>query len=331
MDSQASTPGEPEDASTLSFRIPPTSFGISFGLAGLAEVWGTSSKSIGTPKLIADILYILTALAWCTLLVLYFRQGSKRIVADMHDTVVAPFIQLIFLIGMLLGAALFSFSATAGQILTGISIGSAVLFGGWLTGQWILQGLDISQLHPGYFLPTVAGGFLSSATAAQVGWHTAAEALFGIGTVCWLLVGSVLLNRLFFLPMLPPPLIPSLALESAPPAVAGYAYFAITDGKTDMIAYGFFGYTALMILVQMRFITIYVKQKFSAAFWSFTFSYAAVITYAIEWLGAKRPDGYTIMTALALTLISSLIATIAVRSAIRIGQGSFFPKVHPVQ
>ncbi|MGQ4426721.1 TDT family transporter, partial [Streptomyces violaceoruber] len=140
-------------------------------------------------------------------------------------------------------------------------------------------------------------------------------------------VGSILLNRLFFLPMLPPPLIPSLALESAPPAVAGYAYFAITDGKTDMIAYGFLGYTVLMVLVQLRFLTIYAKQKFSAAFWSFTFSYAAVITYVIEWLGAKHPHGYTVMAVLALTLISTFIATIAVRSAIKIGQGTFFPKI----
>src|SRR3977135_1197891 len=53
---------------------------------------------------------------------------------------------------------------------------------------------------------------------------------FGIGIICWLLLGSILLNRLFFRPSLPAALVPTLAIEAAPPAVAGGAYYAITSG-----------------------------------------------------------------------------------------------------
>ena len=35
---------------------------------------------------------------------------------------------------------------------------ATVLHGGWVTGQWFVVDLDRSKLHPGYFLPTVAGG-----------------------------------------------------------------------------------------------------------------------------------------------------------------------------
>ena len=34
---------------------------------------------------------------------------------------------------------------------------TTILFGGWLTGQWIAADLDESKLHPGHYLPTVAG------------------------------------------------------------------------------------------------------------------------------------------------------------------------------
>jgi tellurite resistance protein len=320
----------PADTAVPEVRIPPNAFGICFGLAGLAEAWGTATETFGTPKAVANVLYVITAVVWIALLFAYCRQGIKRIAADFHDGVVAPFIQLICLVAILLGAALFDYAPTAGRVVVGISIGFALLFGAWLTGQWIVQDLDVNHFHPGYFLPTVAGGLLAAATAAEVGWTAVAETLFGIGVVCWVLVGSILLNRLFFLPRLPPPLIPTWALEIAPPAVGGFAYFAITHGRIDLVSYVFAGYTVLMALVQLRFIPVYASQKFSAAFWAFTFAYAAVIADAIEWLGVKRPPGYAALAGIALALISLLIVWIAVRSVIKLAQGTFFPKAPPV-
>jgi tellurite resistance protein len=85
-----------------------------------------------------------------------------------------------------------------------------------------------------------------------------------------------------------------------------------------------------MALVQLRFIPVYASQKFSAAFWAFTFAYAAVIADAIEWLGVKRPPGYAALAGIALALISLLIVWIAVRSVIKLAQGTFFPKAPPV-
>jgi tellurite resistance protein len=67
----------------------------------------------------------------------------------------------------------------------------------------------------------VAGGLAGADAAAKVHLHALAEASFGIGILCCLLFGSLLLNRLFFRPMLPPPLVPTLAIEFAPPVVAG--------------------------------------------------------------------------------------------------------------
>jgi hypothetical protein len=56
---------------------------------------------------------------------------------------------------------------------------------------------------PRYFLPTVAGGFIGSAAAAHAGFRSAGVAAFGIGLVCWLMLGSFLLNRLFLRGSLP--------------------------------------------------------------------------------------------------------------------------------
>jgi len=85
-------------------------------------------------------------------------------------------------------------------------------------------------------LPTVAGGLVGAFAAAQVHFHSVAEASFGIGVLCWALLGSLVLNRLFFRPRLAGALFPTMAIEVAPPAVAGIAYFAITGGATGPVA-----------------------------------------------------------------------------------------------
>ena len=48
-------------------------------------------------------------------------------------------------------------------------LGAAILLlGGWFTGTWMRGGVELDRLHPGYFLPTVAGGLVASAGAAEV-------------------------------------------------------------------------------------------------------------------------------------------------------------------
>jgi len=68
-------------------------------------------------------------------------------------------------------------------------------------------------VHPGYFLPTAAGGLIGASAAAQVHLHALAEASFGIGAICWLLFASTILNRLFTRPALPNALVPTMAIE----------------------------------------------------------------------------------------------------------------------
>ncbi|HWF55409.1 MAG TPA: hypothetical protein VG223_12300 [Solirubrobacteraceae bacterium] len=104
-----------------------------------------------------------------------------------------------------------------------------------LTGQWIAGRLDFAALHPGYFLPTAAGGFIGAQGAAEVGWPGPARALVGVGVLCWVLLGSLILARLVVGPALPAALSPTLAIEVAPPAVGGNAHLALSGGRFDTV------------------------------------------------------------------------------------------------
>jgi tellurite resistance protein len=58
---------------------------------------------------------------------------------------------------------------------------------------------------------------------------------------------ALVLNRLFFRQALPPALVPTLAIEVAPPVVGGLAWFAINGGKIDFVAAMLGGYAIAVL------------------------------------------------------------------------------------
>lgn len=208
-------------------------------------------------------------------------------------------------------------------MIVGVFAASTVLVGGLLTGQLIAADHDPDDAHPGYFLPTVAGAFVAAVTVAQVGFRSAAWAAFGIGVICWLMLGSLLLNRLYFRAQLPDALTPTLAIELAPPTVGGLAWLALGGSMTGTDILG--GYTVLMVLVQVRLIPKYARLRFEPSFWAFTFPYAATVSYALDWLNLKRPVGYRAYVVIVLALIAGFIGIVAVRSLILLARGQFLP------
>jgi tellurite resistance protein len=309
--------------------ITPNMFGIAYGLAGLATCWGYAAILKLAPTAVADALFIITAAVWLVLIVGYLSQvprgpGGWR--AELADPVMGPFVSLIPIVGMLLAIGLMPHSLAAGRWLFGIFAAATTLLAGWMTGQWIAGDLDLDKLHSGYVLPAVAGGLIASIGAAHAGWTGLAHAFMGLGVVSWLLIGSVILARLLLRPPLPRPLTPTLAIEIAPPALAGLAYLAITQGKVDTIALALGGFTALAAIVQLRLIPVYRRLAFTPAFWSFAFPYAAAATFALHWLNYGKPFGYKIWSWIILLAITVFIAALTAQTTAALRRRRFLPQ-----
>jgi tellurite resistance protein len=306
-------------------RVPPNFLAMPFGLAGLASVWRTMSDGYGAPSAIPDVLLVLAAIVWAAVLIALLARGPRQLVADAGDSVLSPFLALAFIVPIVLAGAGASSDESLAKIVFIASLIPAALFGGWLTGEWIAGKLDQEQAHPGYFLPTVAGGFLAAETAHQVGLGAIGMLCFGVGALCWVLLGSVILNRLLFRDRLPAPLVPTLAIEVAPPAVAGAAYFALHGLRAGTVSYALAGYAILMVLVQLRLLPLYMRLRFSPGFWAFTFSWCAVGILAVRWIELEHPASQRVLAWLVCGGVSALVAAIAVRSGLAVGRRELLP------
>lgn len=296
--------------------VPPNFLAIPFGLAGLGVVWRTMAERYGAPSTVANVLLIMATVTLTEVVVAQLVRGPRQIAADLRDSALSPFLSLAFIVPIVIAGGIVSLAPSLSKA---VFIGALIpmsLIGAWLTGQWIAGDLDVAKAHPGYFLPTVAGGFLSAQVAPHVGVHSLGMLLFGVGVACWLLLGSVILNRLLFTTQLPAQLVPTLAIEVAPPAVASNAYFALHGLRADTVSYALAGYAVLMVLVQVRLLPLYLRLRFTPGFWAFTFSWSAVALLALHWLALTHPSGQRPLAWLVCGAVTVLVFAIAARTVV---------------
>jgi tellurite resistance protein len=313
----------------LGARVPPNLFGIVLGVAGLAQAWHATMPVLGTPQAVPDVLNVLDAALWLFLIGVYLAQGPRIVLTDLRDPVLSPFVPASTLTGMLLAAALATGAPAAGRVLVVVFLAVTVAIGGWLTGEWMSGGIDPDSVHPGYFLPTTAGGLIGASAAAQVHLHALAEASFGIGVLCWVTLDSVILNRLFTRPALPSALVPTMAIELGIPAVAGLAYFALAGRTVSLVACALGGYAVLMALVQVRLIPVYRRLSFTPGSWSFAFAYAAAAADALAWLAITKPPASTGYAIAVIALLTAFVAWITYRTVALAVRGQLFPARPP--
>jgi tellurite resistance protein TehA-like permease len=166
-------------------KVPLNLFGIPFGLAGLGEVWTTTANYHHAPHLVGEIIMVTSAAVWIAVLGGYLRYliaHRSALPGDLFDPIAAPFASLALITPMLLASdGLYPHAEATGRVLTDVFLVFTVLLGGWFTGQWIYGPVDLDRFHPGYFLPTVAGGLIGSAAAAAVGQHSLARSCSASG------------------------------------------------------------------------------------------------------------------------------------------------------
>jgi len=277
----------------------------------------------GTPGAVPDVLFAAAAAAWLLLaadaLGRLIRE-PRAILAELRDPVLSPFWSLPPIVGMILAIGLEPHAHGAAKVAFLVFFIATILFGGWITGEWIIADLDWSKFHPGYVLPAVAGCLVAATGAGEFGLPGLGWLSFGAGIVSWLVFTSLTLNRLMFITMLPDALVPTVIFETAPAALAGTAYFELHGPVPDPAVYGITGYLMLMVLVQLRLLPVYCRLKFTPGFWSFTFASSAIAGFALTWLHIERPAGHTVYAALVVAAVSLLIGAIAARSLVAVAR-----------
>jgi tellurite resistance protein len=305
-------------------RIPLNTLAIGFGLAGLADLWSTAVTALRWPTGIGFAFWIVAAIAWVWLILAHTIRGAHcpdTLGSQLRHPVQGPLAALIPVVAMLLGDELYTFAPLAGTIVVLAAVAIATLFAAWILGFWMRGSVTVDAIHGGYFLPTVAAALVGATATADIGMTGLAIALFWTGTFFWIFTFALIFARLALRPPLPGPLVPTLAIFLAPPAVAGGAWFAIDHHTLGDIPFALAALTVLMLLLMVALIPLFRRIAFSLGFWSFTFPLAAAGRLAVGWLAITRPPGCNALIVIVVAIATAVILAIAVRSIVLVWGG----------
>jgi len=294
-------------------HFPISFFGMTMGLFGLALA--LRSGGFELPSVLAGYV----ALAVLVVLGVFFALKAVRhpaaIAAEWAHPVRLAFFPAISISLLLLAAFLRDgMPGLAGPIWI-IGAGAQAILTLAVITAWIShRAFGPGQLSPAWFIPAV-GNVIVPLAGVQLGHVELSWYFFAVGILFWIVLLTLVFNRLIFHDPLPGKLRPTLVILIAPPAVAYLSWLLLNGGEVDATArmllnIGYF-FAALVALQ----VPALAKLPFALSFWALSFPLAALSTAsfrhaALTGSGFHQGLGLILLGLLLLTIAGLIVRTI---------------------
>jgi tellurite resistance protein len=214
---------------------------------------------------------------------------------------------------LLLGIAFYAAFPPVGIVLwyAGTAIMAVVTL--YVLRMWVHKHFDLTAINPAWFIPIV-GNLLIPVAGVEFLPKEVSLYFFSIGIFFWILLSSIVLQRLIVNPLLPSKFIPMLFIFIAPPAVAFISYIRLAASfdvfAGILLSLGlFFG---LMIFFMWK---SFLKGGFSVSRWAFTFPLAALsisfqLAYALTGSVIYAVIGLAVLAIAGIAVVIVLVQTI---------------------
>ncbi|MFL9827017.1 SLAC1 anion channel family protein [Rhodoplanes sp. SY1] len=293
-------------------HFPVSFFATVMGTAGLAIATHRLELLLGTRQIASLVLGGIAAglfVAVATFYAAKLIRHRQAVVAEWHHPVRLSFFPTISISLLLLSIiALPLDRAVAGALWTA---GAALhlTFSLVILSTWIgHRPFEPPHLNPAWFIPAV-GNIIVPLAGVPLGHVEISWFFFSFGVMFWIVLLTLVFNRLIFHNPLPDRLLPTLMILVAPPAVGFLAYVKLDGGVLDGFARLFFYAGLGLFLLVATKIGQMARIRFALSWWAYSFPLAALAT-------AASVFAETIGGTPALVLFVALYAVLAVVLAI---------------
>ena len=314
MQEQESIKSIPSDR--LQF-FPIMMFAIVMGLSGLTMVYKRLNEVLSFPSFISTLMIVVTSLVFLTILYFYTLKIIKHkneVKKEFTHPVRINFFAASSISTLLLSMIYRHNIDEVSFILFIIGAVFHIFFTFYTIKFWINNNLEMQHSNPAWFIPIVGNLIVPIAGKGFVD-DSILYFYFSIGIFFWIILFSIILNRIIFHNQFAPKFMPTLFILIAPPAIGFISYIKLS-GNLDFFAQILFNlglfFTILVFLMYKNFINI----KFFISWWAFTFPMAAITlsTILMYELTSKWFYGFL---AYFLTLVTTLIVLLVAIQTIK--------------
>jgi len=303
--------------------FPISFFSVVMGLAGFAIAVQRAEEVLGLPAgagqplaWLAAGVFVLLAGAYGTKLSMH----RDEVVKELNHPIRLSFFPAISISLVLLSIALHGAAPGLSFGLFAVGAPLQLAFTLFVLSRWITHThFEIQHSNPSWFIPVV-GNILVPVAAVDHGLGEAGWFFFSIGLVFWVVLLTIIFNRVIFHNPLPEKLAPTFFILIAPPAVGFISYVKLA-GAVDGFARVLF-YTALFTaLLLAALYKKFYRLKFYLSWWAYSFPTAALTIAGILMF---RQTGLPFFAGFAwfmLAVLAAIIGILLVRTLVEAGRG----------
>ena len=316
MTSPSASGADPEPIDPLA-HFPVSFFAVVMGLAGLTIASHKLEASLGLDGTLSTTLFWVSVAVYVVIAAAYLAKAVLRTSAIAEEW--AHPVRIAFFPAISIGIILLSIAAL--NINTGLSqvlwIAGAALhfvFTVMVITAWINHSrYEVPHLNPAWFIPVVGNMLIPIAgihhAPADISWF-----FYSLGLLFWLVLLSIVFNRLIFHNPLPARLMPTLFILIAPPAV-GFISWSVLTGGLDAFGRILFFSALFFLVLMLPQLGKLMRLPFALSWWAYTFPLAA-LTIA-NFVMAERSDaaiyrwiGFGLYGVLALVIVALVVKTL---------------------
>lgn len=296
---------------------PVSFFAMVMVLTGFAIAVQRAKTILGLPSgtgrilgSIATGIFVLIAALYALKLLRY----RDEVVKELAHPIKLSFSPAMSIGLILLSIALHSVSPKLTFALLAVGASAQLLLTLFVLSRWITHTVfEIQHFNSSWFIPVV-GNILVPLAAVDHGLTEIAWFFFSVGLVLWLVLPTIVLNRVIFHNPLPAKLAPTSFILMAPPAVGFLSYVKLTgavDGFARVLFYTAL-FTALLLLAPYR---KFIGIKLFLSWWAYSFPVAAMtiasmLMYRMTGLGFFGGLSWVLLAALAAIIVALLVRTL---------------------
>lgn len=301
-------------------HFPVTFFAIGMGMMGLTLALraGEAAFALG-PE--ASRAALLVSLALLGLVALGYLAKAllhpAAVAAEWRHPVRIAFFPAISISLLLLSVALLEDQPEAARLvwMAGTALQGLLalaVIGAWIGHRSFQQG----QLTPAWFIPAV-GNVIVPLAGVRLGHLELSWLFFSGGLIFWIVLLTLVMNRLMFHEPLPGKMVPTLMILVAPPAVSFLAWLRLT-GEV-----GAFGHILLSIAYVFALIVAsqaakFTRMPFALSWWALSFPLAALTIASFAYATAAGSAPHRLIGAGLLGLLLLVVAGLVLRTGLGI-------------
>jgi tellurite resistance protein len=288
--------------------FPIMMYAIVMGMSGVTITYQKAGEWLGFPQIIGEVLMYITTFTFTVITTIYLVKFLKYKIAvkkEFTHPIRINFFAAVSISMLMLAIIYKEYNPTISAVFW--YPGAALHF--YLTMHtisfWINSNQELGHSNPAWFIPIVGNVLVP---VAGVGFASSGVLMyfFSVGMFFWIILFSIILNRIIFHHQLAVKFMPTMFILIAPPAVGFIAYFKMF-GVLDIFAIFLFNMALFFTFLVAFMYKNFIKIKFFISWWAFVFPIAAMaISSMLMYTKTKDP------MALGLSYVMVAVVTIVI-------------------